>query len=56
VFAIVTLLDMTLRWKDERRVDLKTAAMGDYEKALRGLLMHEARFWEYWGEDPGAGC
>jgi hypothetical protein len=30
--------------------------MGDYEKALRGLLMHEARFWEYWGEDPGAGC
>ena len=51
VFAIVTLLEMTLRWKDERRVDWQTAPTAEYEAALRGLLLRQNEFWEFWGQD-----
>ena len=51
VFAIVTLLEMTLRWKDVGRIDSQTASTVDYEKALRGLLARQAEFWDWWGAD-----
>jgi hypothetical protein len=51
VFAIVTLLEMTLRWKDERRVDWRTSTTAEYEAALRGLLLRQDEFWEFWGRD-----
>ena len=50
VFAIITLLEMTLRWKDERRVDWRTAPTAEYEIALRGLLLRQDEFWEFWGQ------
>ena len=51
VFAIVTLLEMTLRWKDVGRIDSQTASTVDYEKALRGLLARQAEFWDWWEAD-----
>ena len=49
VFVIVTLLEMTLRWKDAGRIDWQSASTADYEKALRALIVRQAEFWEWWG-------
>lgn len=47
VLAIVTLLEMTLRWREER-IDWQTARTAEYERALRGLLEREREFWDWW--------
>lgn len=53
VFAVITLAEMTLRWRVER-IDWQTAPTAVYEHVLRSLDSRSDDFWSYWqGYDSG---